>query len=95
MNDIITLYHGSIADFDEVDIKKGKPYKDFGQGFYCSETYGQAFGMATRNYDIELAKILFRRLWAGRYRQDNGDTVGSSNAGELTSANLFRHQTRC
>jgi hypothetical protein len=57
MSDIITLYHGSIADFDAIDLKQGRPYKDFGQGFYCSETRSQAVGIATRNYHIELAKL--------------------------------------
>jgi hypothetical protein len=57
MSEMITLYHGSIADFDEIDVSQGKPYKDFGQGFYCSETKSQAVGIATRNYGIELAKV--------------------------------------
>jgi hypothetical protein len=57
MSEIITLYHGSITDFDEIDVSLGKPYKDFGQGFYCSETKSQAVGIATRNYGIELAKV--------------------------------------
>jgi hypothetical protein len=57
MDDIVTLYHGTIYDFDEIDLKQGKPYKDFGQGFYCSETRSQAIGIATRNYNTELAKL--------------------------------------
>jgi hypothetical protein len=57
MSDIITLYHGSTANFDAIDIKQGRPYKDFGQGFYCSETRSQAIGIAVRNYNIELAKF--------------------------------------
>lgn len=30
------LYHGTNADFDEIDLLKSKPNKDFGQGFYLS-----------------------------------------------------------
>ena len=26
------LYHGTNADFDEIDLRKSKPNKDFGQG---------------------------------------------------------------
>jgi hypothetical protein len=57
MSDVITLYHGSTANFDAIDIKQSRPYKDFGQGFYCSETRSQAIGIAVRNYNIELAKF--------------------------------------
>jgi hypothetical protein len=61
MNDVITLYHGTIADFDAIDLKQGRAYKDFGQGFYCSETRSQAAGIAVRNYNIELAKPKVQR----------------------------------
>jgi hypothetical protein len=56
-NDTITLYHGTVYDFDTIDIKQGRRYKDFGQGFYCSETRNQAVGIAIRNYNAELAKF--------------------------------------
>jgi hypothetical protein len=61
MNDVITFYHGSIMDFDHIDLKFSRAYKDFGQGFYCSETRSHAVGMASRNYYIELAKIKDQR----------------------------------
>ncbi|MDR3185225.1 MAG: DUF3990 domain-containing protein [Christensenellaceae bacterium] len=57
MSDDITLYHGSTANFDAIDLKQCRPYKDFGQGFYCFETRSQAIGIAVRNYNIELAKF--------------------------------------
>jgi hypothetical protein len=57
MSDVITLYHGSTVNFDKIDINRGRPYKDFGRGFYCSETRSQAIGIAVRNYKIELAKF--------------------------------------
>ena len=52
-SDIITLYHGSIFEFDEIDITKGKPYKDFGVGFYTSKTREHAIDLALRNRKIE------------------------------------------
>ena len=40
------LYHGSNVEFAEIDLMKSKPNKDFGQGFYLSDTYVQAMDMA-------------------------------------------------
>lgn len=40
------LYHGTNTDFSQVDLKKSKPNKDFGQGFYLSADYDQAMAMA-------------------------------------------------
>ena len=40
------LYHGTNADFGEIDLRKSKPNKDFGQGFYLSREYTQAMDMA-------------------------------------------------
>ena len=40
------LYHGTNADFGEIDLRKSKPNKDFGQGFYLSREYIQAMEMA-------------------------------------------------
>ena len=40
------LYHGTNADFGEIDLRKSKPNKDFGQGFYLSREYTQAMAMA-------------------------------------------------
>ena len=30
------LYHGTIYDFEEIDVSAGKGYKDFGKGFYAT-----------------------------------------------------------
>ncbi|MCL2498824.1 MAG: DUF3990 domain-containing protein [Defluviitaleaceae bacterium] len=30
------LYHGTISEFTSIDVSKGKPYKDFGKGFYAA-----------------------------------------------------------
>ena len=42
------LYHGSNIVVDHPEIAKGKPFKDFGQGFYLSDTIEQAKEMAER-----------------------------------------------
>lgn len=40
------LYHGTNLDFADIDLRKSKPNKDFGQGFYLSREYTQAMDMA-------------------------------------------------
>lgn len=51
--DIITLYHGTIYDFNTIDLNRGKPFKDFGRGFYVSRTDSQAERIAIRNRNFE------------------------------------------
>ena len=53
MPNIITLYHGTTSSFNTVDISRGKPYKDFGAGFYTSKIKDHADKMALRNREIE------------------------------------------
>jgi hypothetical protein len=52
-SNIITLYHGSIYEFDTIDITRGRPFKDFGRGFYVSRTESQAERIAIRNRSFE------------------------------------------
>lgn len=40
------LYHGTNKIFDQIELTKSKPNKDFGQGFYLSPDYNQALNMA-------------------------------------------------
>ncbi len=40
------LYHGSNTYINEIDLSKSKPCKDFGKGFYLSDSREQAFDMA-------------------------------------------------
>lgn len=42
------LYHGSNIKIKKIDLSKCKPYKDFGQGFYCTTIKKQAEFMADR-----------------------------------------------
>lgn len=47
------LYHGSNVRIEEIDLKRGRRGKDFGQGFYLSADYNQALMMAERTVDRE------------------------------------------
>ena len=40
---MITLYHGSTVDIEEIDLSKSRPNKDFGRGFYLSADRQQAW----------------------------------------------------
>lgn len=40
------LYHGSNILIDKIDLRKSKPNKDFGRGFYLSDNEEQALAMA-------------------------------------------------
>ena len=40
------LYHGSNMAIEKIDLEKSKPNKDFGKGFYLSESETQAMDMA-------------------------------------------------
>lgn len=42
------LYHGSNMGIDKIDLNKCRPFKDFGQGFYCTAIKEQAELMAKR-----------------------------------------------
>ena len=49
----IKVYHGSTYLFEVIDVSKGKPYKDFGRGFYVTENFNHAKTLAIRNKMIE------------------------------------------
>ena len=53
MPDVLALYHGTTHDFAAIDVRKGKPFKDFGQGFYLTAIYEHAKSIAFRNRRIE------------------------------------------
>ena len=42
------LYHGSFTEINAIDLKKSKPYKDFGRAFYLTKYYEQATIWANR-----------------------------------------------
>jgi hypothetical protein len=57
MESVSTLYHGSIHLFDKIDVSCGKPFKDFGMGFYASPGAEHSENLALRNKAIEEARI--------------------------------------
>ena len=59
-DNIITLYHGTTHEFDEIDVNRGKPYKDFGAGFYASRNKLHAESLAKRNKSIEIERLVVR-----------------------------------
>lgn len=40
------LYHGSNINIEHIELEKSKPFKDFGKGFYLSESEEQSLEMA-------------------------------------------------
>lgn len=42
---MIYLYHGSNVKIETIDLKKSRPNKDFGRGFYLSADREQAWRM--------------------------------------------------
>lgn len=52
------LYHGSASSFAKPDVAKGRPYKDFGKGFYMSVDREQAIGMMHKKF----AEVFSRKL---------------------------------
>jgi hypothetical protein len=53
---IVTVYHGSTSRLDTIDVAKGKPYKDFGRGFYVTKSKSHATNIALRNMRIEIQR---------------------------------------
>ena len=52
-NHDIIVYHGTTSLIKTIDVTKGKPYKDFGRGFYVTESKSHASNLALRNKRIE------------------------------------------
>ena len=60
MANTITLYHGTIHEFEKIDVTKGKGSKDFGRGFYTSRDIRHAERLAARNKSIEEERFALR-----------------------------------
>lgn len=43
------VYHGSVFDFEDIDLNKSLGYRDFGNGFYTTVLYSQALAWGQRN----------------------------------------------
>ena len=52
-SDFFVVYHGTTSLINSIDVAKGKPYKDFGRGFYVTRDYSHARSIATRNKILE------------------------------------------
>ena len=91
MTSIITLYHGTICEFDKIDVAKGKGNKDFGRGFYTSRDIRHAERLAVRNKFIEEERFALRGMkksvtpWLYTYEFDL-DNLTILNVKEFTSA---------
>lgn len=46
------LYHGTNIDFDEINLLRSKPNKDFGRGFYLSADLRQAHELAEARAEL-------------------------------------------
>ena len=49
----IIVYHGCTSLIETIDIDRGKPYKDFGRGFYVTQDFPHARNLAIRNKRLE------------------------------------------
>jgi hypothetical protein len=91
MANIITLYHGTICEFDKIDLTKGKGNKDFGRGFYTSRDIRHAKRLAARNKFIEEERNAIRGAtksvtpWLYTY-DFNLDNLSTLNVKEFTTA---------
>lgn len=47
------LYHGTNVEFENIELKKCRPNKDFGRGFYLTDIKKQALAMAVRRCEME------------------------------------------
>lgn len=48
----MNLYHGTNVEFENIDLKKCRPNKDFGRGFYLTDIMFQARAMAVRRCEL-------------------------------------------
>ena len=51
------VYHGSTSLLTKIDVTKGRPYKDFGRGFYVTKSRFHARNIALRNKRIEMERF--------------------------------------
>jgi len=51
------VYHGTTSLISKIDVSLGKPYKDFGRGFYVTKTKNHASSLALRNKRIEIERF--------------------------------------
>lgn len=52
------LYHGTNVNFDNIDLTKSRPNKDFGQGFYLSDNRWQAEELAAARVELTGGEVV-------------------------------------
>ncbi len=72
------LYHGSNTYINEIDLSKSKPCKDFGKGFYLSDSHEQALEMA------KLKTLILGGETAVTEFEFNGELISSGNLKVIT-----------
>ncbi|MDR1321238.1 MAG: DUF3990 domain-containing protein [Gracilibacteraceae bacterium] len=93
MGNKITLYHGTIYEFDKIDVTKGKGHKDFGRGFYTSRDIHHAERLASRNRSIEEERRALRGVkksvtsWLYAFEFDLGN-LAILNVKEFAAADM-------
>ena len=65
MDTKMVLYHGSNIEIDSIDLRKCRPYKDFGCGFYLTSIEEQAEIWAKR-----ISRIFSGESWITAYEFD-------------------------
>ncbi len=75
LSEKLTIYHGSEHIIDLPMYKIGKPYNDYGQGFYCTKEIGMAKEWACKNnkngfvnkYELNLSRLNIINLLDEKY----------------------------
>ena len=65
------LYHGTNIDFNDIDLDKCTPYKDFGKGFYLTDIREQAESLSVKK------SKLFGGILCHRYRKNHRRSASS------------------
>jgi hypothetical protein len=87
----VILYHGSIHKIQTIDVTRGRPYKDFGRGFYTTRTESHAVKLARRNQKLKNDALIIdekkpdAKAWLYTYEFDD-EQVQSLNVMNFSDA---------
>lgn len=97
------LYHGTNISFDEIDLRKTRPFKDFGQGFYLTDILLQAQEMAKKKarigggesiiqeYEFDESMLLNSDLKVLRFDEPSVDWAEFIYKNRMKQATPFKH----
>ena len=90
------LFHGTNVDFQEIDIRKSNPYKDFGRGFYLTDIFSQAQNMAVKKARILGGEPIIQKYYFDEtYLSDSSLNVLSFEKPDKEWAEfIYRNRTR-